>query len=93
MVRVSAGCRRDEPHVVVPRDRPLEALLDRDLGLEAEQLARLGRVGNPVPDVLIVARQALVRDERRAQRLRDPELLLHRAGELEDRDAARCRRC
>ena len=43
---------------LVPLDRLAQALVERDLRLEAEQPPRLGRVGRPVPDVLVLARAA-----------------------------------
>src|SRR5262245_18110096 len=75
--------------LAMPLDRARESLPDRDLGLEAEKLACLRGVRDPIADVLVVPRQRVVRDEPRAEGLGDLELLLDRRRELGDRQQLR----
>ncbi len=89
--------------LAVPRDRPLEPLVEVDLRLEAEQLARLVDVGNAELDVRVVerleddltgaARQALdalseIVDRHRRARVADVEALADGVRMLEGEEGA-----
>src|SRR5207247_10548336 len=50
------GLRQRRPAAAIPRNRPFQALVELDLRLEAEELARLVDVRDPQLDVCVMER-------------------------------------